>query len=355
MIAPHLRRSRRGFTTLELLVAIPTAATLVGCLTMCIAIMGISHRQTTIATDKLWHVPEVTNQIARDLETSLAISSYSDHHIEFLVADRDGDHLPERLRYSWDSELRQILWQFNDTATEILAEQISGFRLTVQQTPALPQPDNHQLSQTTLLHALDAPEDTSIQEWQLDPSHTIAQYFVPWLPANSSHWDLGGIKIQLRALLPEHPGQLRIALHRSDGFRPTDLLGQWLIPIRRLTGDFQWFELPVGSVGQLRDLSGNQPLCIVLSQVGGTQPAVAVQVLRQHNPRGDTLRLLRMPNDNNWVTVPNRLGFRFYALGFQENRPPRQLAERVDVSFQGPAPQPRIERSIPLRNRPELL
>ncbi len=236
-----------------------------------------------------------------------------------------------------------------------MAEQISDFRLTVQATPALPQPDNHQLSQTTLLHALDAPEDTTIEEWQLNPNHTIAQYFVPWLPANSSHWDLGGIKIQLRALLPGHPGQLRIALHRGDAFRPSELIGEWSIPIRRLTGDFQWFELPVGSIGQLRDFSGNQPLCIVLAQVGGSQPAVAVQVLRQHNPQGETVRLLRMPNDNNWVNVPNRLGFRFYALGYQDNRPPRQLAERVELSFQGPAAQPRTERSIPLRNRPELL
>jgi type II secretory pathway component PulJ len=355
MIALNIRRSRRGFTTLELLVSIPTAATLVGCLTMCIAIMGVSHRQTTKATDKLWHVTEVTNQIARDLETALAISSYSDHHIEFLVADRNGDHLPERLRYSWDSELQQILWQFNDTATEILAEQISDFRLTVQPTPALPQPDNHQLSQTTLLHALDAPEDTTIEEWPIDPNQPIAQFFVPWLPANSSHWDLGSIKIQLRALLPGHPGQLRIALHRGDSLRPTDLLGQWLIPIRRLTGDFQWFELPVGSVGQLRDLSGNQPLCIVLSQVGGSQPAVAVQAVYQAGNIGMSRRLLSNTSGSTWVSLPNGLGFRFYALGFQDNRPSRQLAERVELSFQGPAPQPPTERSIPLRNRPELL
>jgi hypothetical protein len=297
----------------------------------------------------------VTKQIARDLETALAISSYSSQHIEFLVADRDGDHLPERLRYAWDPARESILWHYNQAPPEVLAEQISEFELFLQPAPALPHPDNHQHSQTVLLHALDAPAQTTIEEWLIGPNQGLAQYFVPWLPDDSSHWDLGSIKIQLRAVTAGHPGQLRIRLHRSSNFQPANRVGEWFVPVRQLTPDFQWFELPIGSIGELADLSSTEPLCITLTQIGGGTPGVAVQVIGQAGSDSPSSRLLSSANGSSWVSVPNTLGFRFYALGFHASQPPRQLAQRVELSLRGPAEQPRTERSIPLRNRPELL
>jgi prepilin-type N-terminal cleavage/methylation domain-containing protein len=94
-------RQRRGFTLLEMVTAI--AASSVILLGMGSAMLVASRAMPDAQNPSAQTVSgaEALEQIATELQYAVSITERSERVIQFTVADRSGDSLPDTIRYEW--------------------------------------------------------------------------------------------------------------------------------------------------------------------------------------------------------------------------------------------------------------
>jgi len=125
--------SRDGLTLLELVVALPTATILIGAMSMCVTIMMRAKSQDDNLFRGSYDLSSAATQIASDIESAVSHVSSSTTHIEVVVPDRDGDRLPEQIRYEWGStsgpNANKILWKYNQNPLAVIFDEVGAFSL----------------------------------------------------------------------------------------------------------------------------------------------------------------------------------------------------------------------------------
>ena len=127
---------------LELLVTLPTATVLIGAMGMSVTIMLRAKSQDDSLFRSAYDLSNVASQIAFDLKSAVSHVSSSSTHIEFVVPDRNGDGLPEQMRYEWGGtagvNANKILWKFNQEPLSVLFGDVGSFNLQTKTALALP-------------------------------------------------------------------------------------------------------------------------------------------------------------------------------------------------------------------------
>lgn len=119
-----------GYTLLELVVASASAAVLVGGLTSALFIASQTLDVSSGSLVQTRKANEALATITNDLQSALSLTELTDTAVTMTVPDRDGDNIPETIRYYWsgmgNSPLRQT---YNGTTTD-LATNVQSFSLT---------------------------------------------------------------------------------------------------------------------------------------------------------------------------------------------------------------------------------
>lgn len=127
------RRRRRwswGFTLMEAVVSVGVTGTLMGGIVSVMSIASHASYNNTEASENTYQARDVVSQITTDLSLAESFSERSSTVAAFKVPDRDGDGLPESVRYSWSGDAGGTLTrQYNGGAVVTVAEDVHHFNL----------------------------------------------------------------------------------------------------------------------------------------------------------------------------------------------------------------------------------
>lgn len=355
------RTRRAGFTVLELLVSLPAATVLIGSMAMCVTIMMRAKSQDETLFRSTYDLGNAATQIASDIESAVSVVSSSATHIEFVVPDRDADGLPEQMRYEWGGatgvNANRILWKYNQSVLTVLFDDVGAFGLQMNTVLASSSVPNHLIAESALLKSIDAYPSGVFREQVINANDNVGEYFVPDVTGFGTKWDLGAVRIMVRAADSNTDGVLRVRVMRGNTITKlpiAPILAEVNIAEWRLGTNYQWLDIPIAPVSLQ---STNTPLCITLSSGGGTGNVARVQFIENG---------VGMPTDSNmvsssnggtsWMSSGSTKELRLYALGFYDGYVgQREFLSSVDIKLASSrSNQQKIETAIQTPNGPEI-
>jgi hypothetical protein len=356
-------RRRQGVTLLELMITLPSATILIGAMAGCIAIMMRARSQDDTTFRSTYDLSNASARIAADIESATAIVSSSATHIEMVVPDRNADGLPEQMRYEWGGNLganaNKLMWKYNQGALETLFDDIGSFDLQ-RNTVAAPLPTliaNQFLPETAVLKSINALPSASFREQVVNASNSVGQYFIPDVPGTGIKWDLGSIRIMVRAADANVDGVLCVRVMRSSTTNQLPvppILAEVKISESRLGANYQWLDIPLAPIsGQAQGV----PLCITLNYGGGTGDVAKVQFLENGVGMPSNANLVTSINGGTtWTASTGIQGLRFYAYGLYDGyNGQRTFLNSIDLKLSSSqAVTRKIETSIRLPASPEV-
>ncbi len=126
-------RRSRGYSLVELAITLPTVAilTLGMSAAVLVSVRSIPHPGSLITANT--EATRVLERLERDLRCAVEILTQEDREIRFRVPDRNGDGLPETIRYWWSGVSgTPVFRQVNAHAAEVLLGQAANFELEYQ-------------------------------------------------------------------------------------------------------------------------------------------------------------------------------------------------------------------------------
>lgn len=355
------KQTRSGMTMLELIVSIPTATVLIGAMAMCVTVMMRARSQDDIIFNRTYNLSKPLNQIASDLKLATSHVSSSTSHLEFVVPDRNGDGLPEQMRYEWGGTTgayaNKILWKYNNSPLSILFEDIGQFSLQMNHTTASSVVPNHLRTEVAVIKSLDAYPDGVFQEQVINSANHLGQYFIPDIPGTGKRWDLGAIRIMAKSADSNTDGVLQIRVMRCDTLTrlpASPILAEIRIEEWRLGSSYQWLDLPIAPITWQTQ---GTPLCLTIGYASGTGDIAKIQFLENGTGMPSNTNLLTSNNGGlSWTASNSSQGLRFYAFGFYDGYTGnRKFLRSVDLRLGSAlATQQRLETSILLQTVPEV-
>ena len=126
-----LRQRRGGFTLLELVVASTSAAVLMGGLASSLYIAGQSLGLSTGSLAKTHSSQRALSMLHADLQSALTFNELTATTVSMTVPDRNGDSVPETIRYAWSGVTGEPLTQqYNGGTPSTIAAEVQSFSLS---------------------------------------------------------------------------------------------------------------------------------------------------------------------------------------------------------------------------------
>ena len=356
---PIQRRS--GVSMLELMITLPTATVLIGAMAMCITVMMRAKSQDDFLFRSTYDLSNTATQIASDIESAVSHVSSSTTHIEFVVPDRNGDGLPEQLRYEWGgatgANANKILWKYNQEPLSVLFDEVGAFELEKGTVSAPSSVPNHLRSDVAVLKSINALPSGVFLEQVINSSNAIGQYFIPDVPGSGIKWDLGSIRILVRAADANLDGILCIRVNASNTTSKlpiAPILAEVKIAERRLGTDYQWLDIPIAPIAWRAQ---GIPLCITVGYGGGTGDVARVQFVENGIGMPTNANLVTSINGGTtWTASNGARGLRFYAYGLYDGYTGRRnFLSSVDLKLgSSRTTTQKIETSVRLPASPEI-
>ena len=123
-------RLRSGYTLMEMVVASATSAVLIGGMasSLYIASQSLDVDQGSVGQKR--QAQQVLAMISRDLQSAVGLTHLSSTSVTMTVPDRDGDAVPETIRYYWSGTPNESLFQeYNNGTAVAIAENVQAFSL----------------------------------------------------------------------------------------------------------------------------------------------------------------------------------------------------------------------------------
>lgn len=357
----NFRRRPAGMSTLEMLITLPTATVLIGAMASCVTIMMRAKSQDETLFRGVNDLAAAVDRIAFDLELATSHVSSSATHLEFVVPDRNGDSLPEQIRYEWSGTSGQnphrILIKYNQEASVPLFEGVNAFSLSNRLVSAPAAVPNQERGSVAVLQAIDAYPNELFRDRAINATSAIGQYFVPTVPVSGTRWDLGKLRLMVRAADTNVDGILKVCVMRGDSVTRlpiAPILAEVRIPEWRLGSSYQWIDIPIAPICQQTQ---GTPLCIVLAHGGGTGDVAQIQFIENGTGMPGTSNLVTsIDSGATWTNDGSTRGLRFYAYGLYSGlTSQRRFLSSVDIRVGSLlSNNAKIERTIRLLATPEI-
>jgi hypothetical protein len=355
------RIPRKGLASLDLLVSIPSAAIILAGLGTCVTLMLRSNSQDERFYRNVQQIADASWQMAMEIEMANAIAATSPTAIEFCVPDRNGDSLPEQIRYEWKtnstSTQRDLYRQINRGTEAPVISNLTGFELQYSYASASSIPNRFR-SESVLLKKVDSVPSVAYLERSIDSLNHVSVSFLPDSVTSTARWDLGSVEFMLRTTDPNAAGNLRLRVTAVD----TNLLpllstvyADIEINNRDLSTRYQYIEFPLAPID---GLSSTTRLAVILS-TSAQNPPIRVQCLTHASNLPANLRMIQSSNaGGTWTTTMNTSP-RFLATGFVSTSSSTVSARRnltsVDILLTGlPGLDPTMMASAKLLAQPEV-
>jgi len=349
------RRVKHGFTLVELVVAVAvTGIILLGMgSSMMIASRAMPDARSRTATTLA--AGEAVEQIVTDLQYAVSVSQRSANMIEFSVADRNGDDVPETIRYAWSGAPGTPLTrQYNGGTLVNILTDVQQFSLTHNlKTISTQIPQGTEGVETTLATYS---ATKNLYDYPISGTEEYAEYFFPSLPVGALSWRVTRLIIKAK-LDGATDGQASVQLQL-----PT--IGKWpsgavleektLLESTLLTnyGDREFTFSAAGG------LSPSRGLCLVVKWVAN---GTACRV--RGCSSGVTATNLSLGKSTNrgasWSTLASQsLLFTVYGTVTSAGTPQTQTTnylEGVDITLRATSDsQSIVQTGVRLLNRPEV-
>lgn len=190
-------RYRGGFTLVELVVGMAVTSVIMLAVgsTMLIAGRALPDARSPVVASVAG--AGTLEQMVTELQYAVSIAQRTAGMIEFAVADRDGDDIPETIRYEWSGTAGQPLTRCYNAGTAVtILQDVREFGLSYDlKTIAVELPQANESGQTTLAtHTA----TLDLHDYPVKDTEWYAQYFLPALPADATGWRVTGVVIQAK-------------------------------------------------------------------------------------------------------------------------------------------------------------
>ncbi|UCG33119.1 MAG: hypothetical protein JSU68_00520 [Phycisphaerales bacterium] len=156
----------------------------------------------------------VADQIASDLLCAQSFTTRTQHEVEFTVADRNTDDVPETIRYAWSGTPGDpLIWQYNAGTEVSLLDDVQNFDLayiyrtitetTVQEVTA----DSGEV----LLGFFEGWDGITVQGTPM--SDWASEYFVAGIPDGVGKLTISRVMLKMQRLVPGTADKI-VAIHK---------------------------------------------------------------------------------------------------------------------------------------------
>jgi prepilin-type N-terminal cleavage/methylation domain-containing protein len=297
------RRAHRGFTLLEMVLAMAVTSVILLGIGSAMLIAGRAMPDAhSPAADSVAGADAIEQMVA-ELQYAVSINQRSARMIEFTVADRNGDGTPEVIHYEWSGVTGDSLTrQYNaGTAAEVLSN-IQDFTLSYDlQTISTQIPQGNESAETLLIGYNSS---SYYSDYTVKNDAWYSEYFRPVLPANTVSWKV--TRVRFYAMQSGGAtGQTKVQLQTPTvGGLPSGIVleekslqesGLWLL-----------YLLQELTYTQVSGLSPQQGLCLVFGWASGDDGSCKLLGQNQ-GVTASNLALLKSTNKAvTWSSLPGQ-------------------------------------------------
>jgi prepilin-type N-terminal cleavage/methylation domain-containing protein len=343
-------RRARGFTLIELITSLLIFAVLAFGMASAVVVTVRAAPDGDDPASTVGAARTELTQLTDDLVAAVYMTEHGANAVTFTLADRDGDGLPEVVRYTWGGTKGDPLVRRYNGVDATVLEGVQQFELAYttehvdEQFPG-PLVEGSEIE----LQSFDVPTgDTDIV---IAPPLSLAQEIVPVLPADAASWSVTRALVHVRRAGSSGARGL-VQLRAMDGELPlagTETLREMELRESWLEWSYIWYEF------DFDDLTGLDPadrICLALESQTDAAADVSVD-------SSGTGAFLTVDSDVTWTAQPYAM--RHFVYG-KVSAPSalrtftREHVRAVRVALQADAdPDSLVETTIETLNQPEVL
>ena len=348
----------RGFTLIELTLSVAVTSILLVAIGSALVLVARALPDEASPADRVIRAGQAMRDIGEDLQVARYLTERSATAVTISLPDRNGDGVPERVRYAWSGTQGDPLTrQYNGGTAYTILDNVHQLNLTYNHknvTEEYPGPLVESTEQ--VLSSCDTALD--LNNYMVDHSHWIGQYFQPSFPANALRWRI--TRVLFRAREEDDDGgehtlvQLRTA---NRDFKPTSTVLEQRTMFQNDLGEgYSWRQF---SFSYVKDLLPGQGLCLVLQHPGAGDPSAEIQY-ENKGDLGATGRLKTGNTGDSWEYRTDK-AMKHFIWGTVSTPGPTQTAVRrhvmsVSMTLQaGDGPASQVGTRVRLLNAPETL
>ncbi|MGD8452665.1 MAG: prepilin-type N-terminal cleavage/methylation domain-containing protein [Phycisphaerae bacterium] len=266
-----VRRGRPGVTLVELVVSLAIMVVLLAGLTSAIVVAAHALPSRERSLDQLLDGAWIADQMAEEMEEALWLLEHTATAVTFTVADRDGDGVPERIRYAWSgsaggSLTRQYNAQDPVTALANVHEFALAYDTTIAYEDYPGPPVEGSESQLCNYEGYG-----SLRDYDIEKTSWPGELLSPSLPGDTVCWRVTRAYVAARrdgSTYEQVYAQIRPT--DADG-KPTDtVLAQVTLSESDWKSYYDWVQIPFSNAG---GLSPGQTYALVLQHSGSGNTA----------------------------------------------------------------------------------
>jgi len=250
---------RGGLSLLEVVVALAVTSIILLGIGSAMLFAGRALPGADSAANRAAAGSAVLEAIVEDLRYAVAIQQRSERMIQFTVADRNADSMPEVIRYEWSGTAgAPLTCQYNGAALEVLPG-VQDLVITYDlQTISTEIPQSNE-SAETLLIGYDSAQDYA--DYTIKDGARYGEYFRPVLPAEAVSWKVTRVRFSAKQS-GAAVGEARVRIcPATTGGKPSGVvleekaLQESLLPVDYLVQELTYT--------QVSGISPQQGLCLV--------------------------------------------------------------------------------------------
>ncbi len=253
-----------GLTLIEVLVSMVISTIIMLAIGSSMIIAGRAMPQADCPANAVITTSKIAEQLGTEVGYAVAVNTYSDKVIEFTVADRDNNDVPETIRYEWSGVPGDPLTrQYNGGTTVNILDCVQEFNLTYELEMASEEiPQGNESGEMLMVSYY------GIYDWKsysIKDDKWYSQYFAPSLPADALSWKVTRVRFYARR--EGNPfGECRIQLQLpTSGNFPSGVVLEEKTLIEQTL--FYWYTLQEFAYSNVSDLSPGQGLCLVIKWI----------------------------------------------------------------------------------------
>lgn len=251
--------ARSGYTLLELLVS-STAATLL-MVGMGTAVVITSRAVAPdVAQKDILDAVEATFVMGDELQSAIRMTHLENSAVEFALHDRDGDQLPERIRYDLQND--QLQRTLNGTRG-VLQEDVDSVSFSPQYR-SVPETVGGVLSESDVGALAGITYGLNLRTWSLDPHHPVGQYLDVDHPPDATMWSVLTTTLFLRRSSVYLDGEVFTVQLREatgDGLPTSNVIDETRVAVSSLSTSFRIVTVRFDNADRL---PVSKQLCVVV-------------------------------------------------------------------------------------------
>ena len=250
------------------------------------------------------------DQLSYDLNFASTMSITSPNDIEFLVQDRDGNGMADKIRYTWSGNAGDPLNRYYSPGSPSAGTYAYGPAM-----PVLPNVQEFALvydkratscavtngtSAEMLLASYDS--DSNLADSTVTGTNYIGQYFFPTPPSGAATWSVTRVKFKARANgFPN--GVISYQMRSASAGLPTStVLDAGTLAENRFNSIYTWQQVNFANVASISPSNG---LCFLL-MLNANSPAGDVQYQSAAAPNYNSNMLTSVGSSTAWTAPANQ-------------------------------------------------